>query len=132
MTYFVPIGVIKDIFTKMHPKYFNGKLEPHHLSCFIKSILYDPAHKSWLFEKFIFELEDYYSFKITSIMVRQVISLKKNGDVIVKIYCLISWSPICTPSIVVSASVKMAGTSAITVWEWTTLANSSCKGKSIR
>ena len=39
-------------------------------------------------------------------------SLKKNGGVISKIYCLILWSAICTHLILVSASVKMAGTSA--------------------
>ena len=64
------------------------------------------------FWKFICELEDFYSFKITCILVRQVISLKKNGGVISKIYCLILWSPICTSLILVSASVKMTGTSA--------------------
>ena len=93
-------------------QYLNGKLWPYHLSCFVNSFLYDPANKAWLFEKFIFELEAFYSFKITCILVRQVISLKKNGGVISKIYCLILWSPICTPLILVSASVKMAGTSA--------------------
>ena len=87
--------------------YHNGKLWPYHLSCFINSFLYDPANKAWLFEKFIFELEAFYSFKITCILVRQVISLKKNGGVISKIYCLILWSPICTSSILVSGSVKM-------------------------
>ena len=112
MTYFVPIEVIKDRITKIYPKYLNGKLWPYHLSCFINSFLYDPANKAWLFEKFIFELEAFYSFKITCIVVRQVISLKKDGGVISKIYCLILWSPICTPLILVSASVKMAGTSA--------------------
>ena len=84
MTYFVPIGVIKDRITKMYPKYLNGKLWPYHLSCFINSFLYDPANKAWLFEKFIFELEAFYSFKITCILVRQVISLKKNGGVSAK------------------------------------------------
>ena len=112
MTYFVPTGVIKDRITKMYPKYFNGKLWPYHLSCFINSFLYDPANKAWLFEKFIFELEASYSFKITCILVRQVISLKKIGGVISKIYCLILWSPICTSLILVLASLKMAGTSA--------------------
>ena len=62
---------------------------------------------AWIFEKFIFELEAFYSFKITCIVVRQVISLKKDGGVISKIYCLILWSPICTSSILVSGSVKM-------------------------
>ena len=112
MTYFVPFEVIKDRITKIYPKYLNGKLWPYHLSCFINSFLYDPANKAWLFEKFIFELEAFYSFKITCILVRQVISLKKNGGVISKIYCLILWSPICTPLILVSASVKMESTLA--------------------
>ena len=78
----------------------------------IPSFLYDPANTAWLFEKFIFELEAFYSFKITCILVRQVISLKENGGVISKIYCLILWSPICTLLILVLASWKMAGTSA--------------------
>ena len=50
---------------------------PYHLPCFISSFLYDPACKAWLFEKFIFELEVSYSFKITCILVRQVILLRK-------------------------------------------------------
>ena len=104
--------VIKDRISKMYPKDLNGKLWPYHLSCFINSFLYDPANKAWLFEKFIFELEAFYSFKVTCILVRQVISLQKNGDVISKIYYLILWSPICTPLTLVSASVKMAGISA--------------------
>ena len=121
-----------DLFTKMCPKYFNGKLWPYHLPCFINSFLYDPAYKVLLFQKFIFKLGNYYKFKITSILVRQVISFKKNVDAVSKIYCLISWSPISTPSILVSASMKMAGITAITVWEWTTLTISSYKGKRIR
>ena len=112
MTYFVPIGVIKDRITKIYPKYLNGKLWPYHLSCFINSFLYDPANMAWIFEKFIFELEAFYSFKITCILVRQVTSLKQNGGVISKIYFLILWSPIYTPVILVSASVKMASTLA--------------------
>ena len=80
---------------------------------FYQLFLYDPANKTWLFEKLIFELEAFYSFKITCILVIQVISLKKNGGVIGKIYCLILWSPICTPLILVSASVKITSISAI-------------------
>ena len=89
LTYLVSIGVIKDRSTKMYPKYFNGKLWTNHLSCVLNSLLYDPATKYWLFEKFIFELEASYSFKITCILVRQVICLTKSGGVIRKIYCLI-------------------------------------------
>ena len=116
MNYFVPIGVIKDRTTKMYPKYFNGKLWPYHLSCFINSFLYDQACKAWLFEKLVFELEASYSFKITCILVRQVISLKKIGGVISKIYCLVSWSPICTPLILLSALMKMASTSTTVIY----------------
>ena len=94
------------------PAYLNGKLWPYHLSCFIYSFLYDPANKAWLFENFVFDLEAFYSFKFTGILVRQIISLKKNGGAISKTCCLILWSPICTPLILVSAWVKMAGTSA--------------------
>ena len=80
-----------------------------HTICPVSSILllYDPACKAWLFEKFIFALEASYSFKITCILVRQEISLKKNGA-ISKIYGLVSWSPICTPLILLSALMKMA------------------------
>ena len=96
--------------------YHNGKLEPYHLSCFINSFLYHPANTAWLFEKIIFELEAFYSFKITYILLRQVISLKKNGRVPSKIYRLILWSLICTPLILVSASVKMAGSSVTVIY----------------
>ena len=80
--------------------------------CTVWSILfwYDPACKAWLFWKFIFELEASYSFKITCFLVRKVIYLKKNGGIIRKIYCLVSWSLICTPLIIASALMKMEGT----------------------
>ena len=39
--------------------------------------LYDSVRKTWIFEKFIFELEASYGFKITCILGRQVTSLKK-------------------------------------------------------
>ena len=96
------------------PKYHNGKLWPYHLSCFINSFLYDPANKAWFFEKIIVWKD--YSFKFTRILVRQVISLKKNGGVISKICSLILWSTICTPLNLVSASVKMTGTSAVVTY----------------
>ena len=58
-----------------------------------------------LIEKFIFELEVSHSFKITG---KAGNSLKKNGGVISKMYCLVSWSAICTPLILLSALMKMA------------------------
>ena len=70
-----------------------------------------------VFEKFIFELEASCSFKNICILVKQIISLKKNGGgVINKIYCLISWCPICAPLIFVSASMKMASISAAVIY----------------
>ena len=82
-----------------------------HAICPVLSILlYDLASKAWLFEKFTFELEASNSFKITCILVRQVISHKKIGGVISKTYCLVSWSSICTPLILVSSLMKMAST----------------------
>ena len=113
MTYFVPIGFIKDRITKMYPEYLVVKVVTIPFVLFYQFFfLFDPVNKAWLFEKFIFELEAFYSFKITCILVRQLISLQKNGGVISKIYSLILWFPICTPLILASASVKMAGTSA--------------------
>ena len=95
MTYFVPIEVMRDRFTKMYPKYLNANLWPYHL----------PIRLG-----FIFELEASYSFKINCVLVRQVISFKKKAGVISKIYCLISWPPICSPLILVSTiSVRENG-----------------------
>ena len=56
VTYFVPFGVIENTVTKFNSKYFNENF--HHFICLGWSILflYAPAHQTWLFEKFIFEL----------------------------------------------------------------------------
>ena len=116
MTYFVPIGVIKDRTTKMYSKYFMENCDRTISPVLSNSFLYDPACKVWLFEKLIFELEASYSFKITCILVRQVISLKKIGGVISKIYCLVSWSPKCTPLILLSALMKVASTSTTVIY----------------
>ena len=74
------------------------------------------ACKVWLFEKLIFELEVSYSLEITCILIRQVISLKKDGFVISKIYCLASWTPVCTPLILLSALMKMASASTTVIY----------------
>ena len=85
-----------------------------HAICFCLSFLfsYTQAHKVWLFEKFIFELEIIsHNFKINSVLVRQLKFLKKSG-VISKIYYFNSCYPICILLILVSASMKIATTSA--------------------
>ena len=57
-------------------------------------------HKAWLFDKFIFELDaSSYSFKVTCIILRQVISFRKMVMLSAKLTILISWSPICVPLI---------------------------------
>ena len=115
MTYFVPIGVIKDKTSKMYPNILMENCD-RTICPVVDSFLYDPACKAWLFEKFIFELEASYSFEITCILVRQVIYLKKIGGVISKVYCLVSWSAICTPLILRSALMKMARTSTTVIY----------------
>ena len=56
-----------------------GKVWPCYLSCFTNSFLYDPANTAWIFEKFFFELEAFYSFKITCILVRHLIYLENRN-----------------------------------------------------
>ena len=72
--------------------------------------------KLCLFEKMIFELV-YLSHivdrcKITCILLRQVISLKKMVVLSLKFTILISLSPICIPLILLSALMRLAITSA--------------------
>ena len=69
------------------------------------------------FEKFVFELESSsYSFKITCILLRQVISPKKMVMSSGKFTNLILWSAICTPFILLLASMKLASTSATIIY----------------
>ena len=86
-----------------------------HIICPGLSILfsYAPAHKAWIFEKFIFELEAFScDFKIDCILVWQLISLNKKMVVSSGEFNVFTpWSPICTPLILVSASIKTANTS---------------------
>ena len=100
-TYFVPFGVIKNRVTKVNSKYFNGNFA-----------------EAWLFEKFIFELDaSSYSFKITCILLRQVISLKKMVVSWAKFTILISCSPICILLILLLAWIKLASSSAAIIYK---------------
>ena len=107
-----PGVVIKDRINRMHSKYFNVQLWPFQLSWFINSI-YTTTHKAWIFEKFDFELEAFScDFKIDCILVWQLISLNKKMVVSSGEFNVFTpWSPICTPLILVSASIKIANTS---------------------
>ena len=57
-----------------------------------------------------------YSLKITCILLRQVISLKKMMVLSVKFTILISWSPICIPLILLSALMRLASISAAVLY----------------
>ena len=112
-TFFVRFGVIKNRVTNVNSKYFNGNFD--HFICRIWSILflYTPDHQPWLFEKLIFELNaSSYNFKITCILLRQVIYLNKMVLSSVKSTILISWSlPASVPLILLLELMKLAHTS---------------------
>ena len=83
--------------------------------CLGLSVLFLLPHpnKVWLLEKFIFDLEVFPdNSKINSVLVRQLKSLKKMVVSSVKFTVLILWYPICMLLILVSSSLRIAGTSA--------------------
>ena len=101
--YFVPFEVIENRVTKVNFKYFNGIFA-----------------EAWLFEKFIFELHaSSYSLKITCILSKQVISLKRMVVSSAKFNILISWSPICIPLILLLTLMKLASISAAIMYKST-------------
>ena len=74
--------------------------------------MYNPI-QAWLLKNYLWtSLSFSYSLKITCILLRQVISLKKMVVLSVKFTILISWSPICIPLILLSALMRLASTSA--------------------
>ena len=84
MDFFVKFSLIlsqlelsREEFTKL-TQVFWWKFWPCHVSWIISSIFISAAYRAGMFVKFIFELEaSSYSFKITSILLRQVIYLRK-------------------------------------------------------
>ena len=125
-TYFVPFWVIQNKVIKINYKSFNGNCD------YIPVLLVDQFYfymdhpiKAWLFEKTIFEL-DYdwaslsffafsYSFKITYILLKQVITLKKMVVLSAKLTILITLFSICVPLIFLSALMKLASILA-SIW----------------
>ena len=112
--YFVPFGVIKLRFTKINFKYFNGYCDYSSCLGWWILFLYTPPHKGLAFWKNYLwtSLSFSYSLKITCILLRQVISLKKMVVLSVKFTILISWSPISIPLILLSALTRLVSTSA--------------------
>ena len=110
--YFVPFRVIENRFTKINFKYFNGNCD--YSSCPGWWILYAPPRKGLAFRKNYLwtSLSFSYSLKITFILLRQVISLKKMVVLSVKFTILITWFPIFIPLILLSALTRLASTSS--------------------
>ena len=108
--YFVPFGVIENRFTKINFKYFNGNCDYSSCPSWWFLFLYAPPHKGLAFWKNYLwtSLSFSYSLKITCILLRQVISLKKMMVLSVKFTILIWWSPICIPLILLSELMKLA------------------------
>ena len=74
--------------------------------------LHASIHKAWNFEKLIFKIDaSLCIFKITCILLRHVISLKKMVVLSAKFTILISWSPICILLFLLWASMKLSSTS---------------------
>ena len=91
--HFVPFGVIANRFTKTNFKYFNGICDNSSCPGWWILFLYAPPHKGLAFWKnpfLIKSLSFSYSVKITYILLRQVISLKKMVVLSVKFTILIS------------------------------------------
>ena len=111
--YCVPFGVIKNRFTKIKFEFFIGNCDYSSWPGWWILFLYKPPHKGLAFWKKYLRtsLSFSYSFKITCILFRQVISLKKMVVLSLKFIMLISWSPVCIPLIFLSALMRLASTS---------------------
>ena len=93
--YFVPFGVIKNRFTKINFKYFNTNCDNSSCPGWWILFLYAPPHQSLAFWKNLWaSLSFSYSLKISYILLRQVISLKKMVVSSVNFTTLILWSPV--------------------------------------
>ena len=113
LNYLVPFGVIENRFIKINFKGFNGNCDYSSCPGWWILFLYTPFHKSFAFWKIYLwaSLSFSHSLKITCVLLRQVISLKKMVVFSVKFTILISWSPICIPLIILSALMRLASKS---------------------
>ena len=111
--YLFPFGVIENKFTKINVKSFNGNCDYSSCPGWWILFLYAPPHKGLAFWKndLWASLSFSYSLKITCILLRQVISLKKIVVLSVKYTILISWSPIYNSLILLSALMRLVSTS---------------------
>ena len=98
--------------------YFNGNCDYSSCLCWWVLFLYPPPYKGLVFWKNYLWTSLFFSFslKITCILLRLVISLKKIMVSSVKFTILISWFPFCIPLILLSASMRLASTSAAVLY----------------
>ena len=93
--YFVPLGSIGNRFTKINFKYLNRSCDNSSCSGWWILFLYAPSHKRLAFWKNLWvSLSFSYSLKISYILLRQVISLKKMVVLSVNFTILILWYPV--------------------------------------
>ena len=93
--YFAPFPVIENIFTKINFKSFNGNGENSSCAIWWILFLYAPPPKDFAFWKNLWaSLSFSYSLKITYILLRQVISLKKMVVLSLNLTILILWSSV--------------------------------------
>ena len=114
LSYLVPFGVIENRFIKINFKGFNGNCDYSSCPGWWILFLYTPFHKSFAFWKIYLwaSLSFSHSLKITCVLLRQVISLKKMVVFSVK-FTILNWcSPICIHLILLSALMRLASTSA--------------------
>ena len=118
LNYFVPFGVIENRFSKTNFNYFNENCDYSSCPGWWILILYALPYKGLAFWKnYLWTSSSFsYSLKITCILLRQVIFLKKMMVLSVKFTILISWSPICIPLILLSALMRLASTSAAVLY----------------
>ena len=77
-TYILPIGVIERRIYKSSTIILMGYFDLAICPDLSVLLLYAPAYRAWIFKSFIFELKVFsYSFEITCILLRQVITPKK-------------------------------------------------------
>ena len=93
--YFVSFGVTENRFTKINFKYFKCNCDNSSCPGWWILFLYAPPHKGLVFWKSPWaSLSFSYSPKISYILLRQVISLKKMVVLPVNFTVLILWSPV--------------------------------------
>ena len=118
LIYFVSFGVIENRFSKTNFNYFNKNCNYSSCPGWWILFLYALPYKGLAFWKNYLwtSLSFSYSLKITCILLRQAISLKKMVVLSAEFTILISWSPISIPLIILSALMRFASTLVVILY----------------